>query len=152
MPATSFSIFHHLDLGLEEWTNYFAFLTPLSAMGNGITFFGPVSDPKDLPKWNYDGSSIAQVLEKDSEVILQLVLYTYNSKLILFKDQPVWKSKHALFFFDLFSPQAIFRNPFCRRKNTLGISDRYKFGCKQSTAFKALKMDMQTEITPNMNH
>ncbi|GLJ41846.1 hypothetical protein SUGI_0866320 [Cryptomeria japonica] len=120
MPATSFSIFHHLDLGLEEWTNYFAFLTPLSAMGNGITFFGPVSDPKDLPKWNYDGSSIAQVLEKDSEVILH--------------------------------PQAIFRNPFCRRKNTLGISDRYKFGCKQSTAFKALKMDMQTEITPNMNH
>jgi glutamine synthetase len=30
----------------------------------------PVSDPKELPKWNYDGSSTGQAPGVDSEVIL----------------------------------------------------------------------------------
>ncbi|EPS73857.1 glutamine synthetase, partial [Genlisea aurea] len=34
------------------------------------TLFGPVSDPKKLPKWNYDGSSTGQAPGEDSEVIL----------------------------------------------------------------------------------
>ncbi|GLJ41854.1 hypothetical protein SUGI_0866510 [Cryptomeria japonica] len=36
----------------------------------GKTLSGPVSDPKDLPKWNHDRSSTGEALEKDSEVIL----------------------------------------------------------------------------------
>lgn len=34
------------------------------------TLPGPVSDPKKLPKWNYDGSSTDQAPGDDSEVIL----------------------------------------------------------------------------------
>lgn len=34
------------------------------------TISGPVSDPSELPKWNYDGSSTNQAPGKDSEVIL----------------------------------------------------------------------------------
>ncbi|GLJ41858.1 hypothetical protein SUGI_0866640 [Cryptomeria japonica] len=35
-----------------------------------MTLSGPVSDPKDLAKWNHDRSSTGEALEKDSEVIL----------------------------------------------------------------------------------
>lgn len=34
------------------------------------TFPGPVTDPAELPKWNYDGSSTGQAPGDDSEVIL----------------------------------------------------------------------------------
>ncbi|RDX98556.1 hypothetical protein CR513_18497, partial [Mucuna pruriens] len=34
------------------------------------TLPGPVSDPSELPKWNYDGSSTGQARGEDSEVIL----------------------------------------------------------------------------------
>ncbi|MQM08225.1 hypothetical protein Taro_041080, partial [Colocasia esculenta] len=34
------------------------------------TLPGPVSDPKELPKWNYDGSSTGQATGDNSEVIL----------------------------------------------------------------------------------
>ncbi|PWA97270.1 glutamine synthetase [Artemisia annua] len=34
------------------------------------TLPGPVTDPKELPKWNYDGSSTGQAPGEDSEVIL----------------------------------------------------------------------------------
>eukprot|EP01018_Ginkgo_biloba_P028406 Gb_19324 [translate_table: standard] len=36
----------------------------------GRTLRGPVSSPKELPKWNFDGSSTGQAPGKDSEVIL----------------------------------------------------------------------------------
>ncbi|GLJ41853.1 hypothetical protein SUGI_0866470 [Cryptomeria japonica] len=34
----------------------------------GKTLSGPVSDPKDLPKWNHDRSSTGEALEKDSDM------------------------------------------------------------------------------------
>ncbi|CAN6481774.1 unnamed protein product [Victoria cruziana] len=34
------------------------------------TLPGPVSDPSQLPKWNYDGSSTNQAPGEDSEVII----------------------------------------------------------------------------------
>ena len=34
------------------------------------TLCGPVSDPSDVPKWSYDGSSTGQASGEDSEVIL----------------------------------------------------------------------------------
>lgn len=37
------------------------------------TLSHPVMDPKDLPKWNYDGSNTRQAPGKDSEVILYLL-------------------------------------------------------------------------------
>lgn len=35
-----------------------------------MTLCGPVCDPSELPKWNYDGSSTGQAPGEDSEVIL----------------------------------------------------------------------------------
>jgi hypothetical protein len=34
------------------------------------TLPGPVTDPSQLPKWNYDGSSTGQAPGEDSEVII----------------------------------------------------------------------------------
>ncbi|CAN6463431.1 unnamed protein product [Victoria cruziana] len=34
------------------------------------TLPGPVADPSDLPKWNFDGSSTGQAPGDDSEVII----------------------------------------------------------------------------------
>ncbi|CAN6484795.1 unnamed protein product [Victoria cruziana] len=34
------------------------------------TIAHPVTDPSQLPKWNYDGSSTGQAAGEDSEVIL----------------------------------------------------------------------------------
>jgi glutamine synthetase len=33
------------------------------------TVKGPITDPSQLPKWNYDGSSTGQAPGEDSEVI-----------------------------------------------------------------------------------
>ncbi|KAL8161191.1 hypothetical protein V2J09_012680 [Rumex salicifolius] len=66
------------------------------------TLDGPVSDPEQLPKWNYDGSSTGQAPGEDSEVIL------YDGVLLA-----------------LISPQAIFRDPFRRGKHILVMCDAY---------------------------
>ncbi|GLJ41852.1 hypothetical protein SUGI_0866450 [Cryptomeria japonica] len=55
------------------------------------TLSGPVSDPKDPPKWNPDRSSTGQALEKVSEVILH--------PQAIFRD-PLHRGKNILGIFD----------------------------------------------------
>lgn len=46
---------------------YWSLIFPLS---DKQTLPGPVADPSDLPKWNFDGSSTGQAPGDDSEVII----------------------------------------------------------------------------------
>jgi glutamine synthetase len=41
-----------------------------SSSSSDQTVKAPIKSPKDLPKWNYDGSSTGQAPGQDSEVIL----------------------------------------------------------------------------------
>jgi glutamine synthetase len=59
------------------------------------TLSGPVSDPKKLPKWNYDGSSTDQAPGDDSEVIL------YPQA--IFKD-PFRRGNNILVMCDAYTP------------------------------------------------
>ncbi|MCO5595004.1 hypothetical protein L7F22_049041 [Adiantum nelumboides] len=59
------------------------------------TLPAPASDPKQLPKWNYDGSSTGQALGDDSEVIL------YPQ--VIFKD-PFRKGDNILVICDAYTP------------------------------------------------
>eukprot|EP00252_Welwitschia_mirabilis_P017954 TRINITY_DN40084_c0_g1_i1.p1 TRINITY_DN40084_c0_g1~~TRINITY_DN40084_c0_g1_i1.p1 ORF type:complete len:357 (+),score=17.81 TRINITY_DN40084_c0_g1_i1:70-1140(+) len=61
----------------------------------GRTLSGPVSDPKELPKWNYDGSSTGQAPGEDSEVIL------YPQA--IFRD-PFRRGKNILVICDAYTP------------------------------------------------
>ncbi|URE24090.1 hypothetical protein MUK42_15831 [Musa troglodytarum] len=60
------------------------------------TLSGPVTDPSQLPKWNYDGSSTGQAPGEDSEVIL------YPQA--IFKD-PFRKGNNILVMCDCYTPQ-----------------------------------------------
>jgi hypothetical protein len=51
----------------DEWSGN---RSPKSPLVVAQTLPGPVTDPKQLPKWNYDGSSTGQAPGEDSEVIL----------------------------------------------------------------------------------
>ncbi|MEJ1872732.1 glutamine synthetase beta-grasp domain-containing protein, partial [Escherichia coli] len=59
------------------------------------TLSGPVSDPSELPKWNYDGSSTGQAPGEDSEVII------YPQA--IFKD-PFRRGNHILVMCDAYTP------------------------------------------------
>ncbi|KAJ7548305.1 hypothetical protein O6H91_07G006500 [Diphasiastrum complanatum] len=59
------------------------------------TLSHPVTDPKDLPKWNYDGSSTGQAPGQDSEVIL------YPQ--VIFKD-PFRRGNNILVICDAYTP------------------------------------------------
>nr|AHJ10960.1 cytosolic glutamine synthetase 1 isoform 2 [Lemna minor] len=59
------------------------------------TISKPVSDPKELPKWNYDGSSTGQAPGEDSEVIL------YPQA--IFRD-PFRKGNNILVMCDCYTP------------------------------------------------
>ncbi|KAJ6929574.1 glutamine synthetase nodule isozyme-like [Populus alba x Populus x berolinensis] len=59
------------------------------------TLPGPVTDPAELPKWNYDGSSTGQAPGDDSEVIL----YPQS----IFKD-PFRKGNNILVMCDAYTP------------------------------------------------
>jgi len=59
------------------------------------TISGPVSDPKELPKWNYDSSRTGQAPGKDSEVIL------YPQA--IFKD-PFRRGNNILVMCDTYTP------------------------------------------------
>ncbi|QCD98458.1 glutamine synthetase [Vigna unguiculata] len=59
------------------------------------TLPGPVSDPSELPKWNYDGSSTGQASGEDSEVII------YPQA--IFKD-PFRRGNHILVMCDAYTP------------------------------------------------
>ncbi|CAM0872062.1 unnamed protein product [Alopecurus aequalis] len=60
------------------------------------TVNGPITDAKQLPKWNYDGSSTGQAPGEDSEVIL------YPQA--IFKD-PFRRGDHLLVMCDCYTPQ-----------------------------------------------
>jgi len=60
------------------------------------TVKGPITDPSQLPKWNYDGSSTGQAPGEDSEVIL------YPQA--IFKD-PFRKGNNILVMCDCYTPQ-----------------------------------------------
>ncbi|MCO5548907.1 hypothetical protein L7F22_002369 [Adiantum nelumboides] len=60
------------------------------------TVTAPIKSPKDLPKWNYDGSSTGQAPGEDSEVIL------YPQA--IFKD-PFRKGDNILVICDAYTPQ-----------------------------------------------
>jgi glutamine synthetase len=62
------------------------------------TLPGPVTDPKQLPKWNYDGSSTGQAPGEDSEVIL------YPQA--IFKD-PFRRGHNILVICDAYTPQGV---------------------------------------------
>jgi glutamine synthetase len=62
------------------------------------TLPGPVTDPKKLPKWNYDGSSTGQAPGEDSEVIL------YPQA--IFKD-PFRRGHNILVICDAYTPQGV---------------------------------------------
>lgn len=94
------------------------------------TLSGPVSDPSELPKWNYDGSSTGQAPGEDSEVIL------YPQA--IFKD-PFRRGNHILVMCDAYTPAGepiptnkraaaakIFSNPEVEKEVTwYGIEQEY---------------------------
>jgi glutamine synthetase len=64
-----------LTLTLEDKSEIIAEYIWIGGSGSDLrskarTLPKPVSDPKELPKWNYDGSSTGQAPGVDSEVIL----------------------------------------------------------------------------------
>jgi len=61
----------------------------------GRTLSHEVTDPKDLPKWNYDGSSTGQATGKDSEVIIH--------PQAIFRD-PFRRGKNILVICDAYTP------------------------------------------------
>ncbi|EFJ21481.1 hypothetical protein SELMODRAFT_151817 [Selaginella moellendorffii] len=64
----------------------------------GRTLKGPITDPKQLPKWNYDGSSTGQAPGEDSEVIL------YPQA--IFKD-PFRGGNNILVICDTYTPKGV---------------------------------------------
>ncbi|KAH7330754.1 hypothetical protein KP509_20G000200 [Ceratopteris richardii] len=62
------------------------------------TLAAPVIDPKQLPKWNYDGSSTGQAPGEDSEVILH--------PQAIFKD-PFRRGNHILVVCDSYTPAGV---------------------------------------------
>ncbi|RWW69751.1 hypothetical protein BHE74_00022619, partial [Ensete ventricosum] len=56
--------------GHQEQSQASVLLTYSLSVSIGQTLSGPVTDPSQLPKWNYDGSSTGQAPGEDSEVIL----------------------------------------------------------------------------------
>ena len=55
------------------------------------TYYGAINSVKDVPKWNYDGSSCGQALGIDSEIILVNAIFidpfrnNFKSYLVLCK-------------------------------------------------------------------
>lgn len=94
------------------------------------TISGPVSDPSNLPKWNYDGSSTDQAPGVDSEVIL------YPQA--IFRD-PFRRGNNILVMCDCYTPSGeaiptnkrfnaakIFNNPVVASEETwFGIEQEY---------------------------
>nr|ACN36710.1 unknown [Zea mays] len=70
--------------------------TGIDLRSKARTVKGPITDPSQLPKWNYDGSSTGQAPGEDSEVIL------YPQA--IFKD-PFRKGNHILVMCDCYTPQ-----------------------------------------------
>ncbi|KAI0523226.1 hypothetical protein KFK09_005620 [Dendrobium nobile] len=69
--------------------------TGLDLRSKAKTLPGPVTDPSQLPKWNYDGSSTDQAIGEDSEVIL------YPQA--IYKD-PFRKGQNILVMCDCYTP------------------------------------------------
>nr|ACR38893.1 glutamine synthetase [Apopellia endiviifolia (species B)]ACR38902.1 glutamine synthetase [Apopellia endiviifolia (species B)] len=94
------SEFENLDIG-EVTTEIIAEYIWLGGKGYDIrskarTLPGPVKSPKELPKWNYDGSSTGQAPGEDSEVIL------YPQA--IFRD-PFRRGQNIMVLCDTYTPQ-----------------------------------------------
>lgn len=93
-----------LNLSLEETTQeIIAEYIWIGGSGTDLrskarTLPKPVSDPKLLPKWNYDGSSTGQAPGEDSEVIL------YPQA--IFRD-PFRRGNNILVICDAYTPQGV---------------------------------------------
>ncbi|KAJ6929569.1 hypothetical protein NC652_013448 [Populus alba x Populus x berolinensis] len=74
------------------------------------TLPGPVTDPAELPKWNYDGSSTGQAPGDDSEILAATIS---DISVLLFLN------------LDWISPQSIFKDPFRKGNNILVMCDAY---------------------------
>ncbi|CAK9203119.1 unnamed protein product [Sphagnum troendelagicum] len=90
-----------LNLSLEDKPEIIAEYIWIGGSGTDLrskarTLPGPVTDPLELPKWNYDGSSTGQAPGEDSEVIL------YPQA--IFKD-PFRRGNNILVICDAYTPQ-----------------------------------------------